>query len=195
MYGWMVDYFFNGYESFNLEAGKIMLAPYLNDPACFTKKRLSIQKRLEGIKSLVPGTLAPDFKFSGTDGNMTSFHGFSTNAKFKLVLFWSADCEHCMEMVDKLYPWQQKEEIKPLIEVFAISLDEGKTEMPKWEVAKQRLKNWRHILANGGVNSTEANAYFVLSTPVMVLVDSKTNKIIGIPDSFNKLVKLVKKGM
>lgn len=194
MYGWMVDYFFNGYESFNLEAGMIMLAPYLNDPRCLTKKRLAIQKRLEGIKSLVPGTLAPDFSFSNTNGAPVSFREFSTTAKFKLVLFWSADCEHCMEMVDKLYPWQQNEDIKPLIEVFAISLDESQTEIPKWELAKQRLGNWRHILAIGGVNSMEANKYFVLSTPVMVLVDSKTNEIIGIPDSFNKLVKLVKKG-
>ena len=35
------------------------------------------------------------------------------------------------------------------------------------------LPGWKHILTNGGVNSPEANSYFILATPVMVLVDAR----------------------
>src|SRR4030042_4023357 len=51
VYGWMVDYFFNGYEGFNIEKGIKMLEPYLADPNCLTTKRQEINRRLEGIES------------------------------------------------------------------------------------------------------------------------------------------------
>jgi hypothetical protein len=60
VYGWMVDYFFNGYESINIESGIKMLAPYLDDPNCLTSKRETILIRLEKIKTLVPKTTTPN---------------------------------------------------------------------------------------------------------------------------------------
>ena len=49
VYGWMVDYFFNGYESMNIEKGISMLEPYINDPNCMTYKRTEINRRIIGI--------------------------------------------------------------------------------------------------------------------------------------------------
>jgi len=61
VYGWMVDYFYRGFESFNMQSGIQMLETYANDPHCLTKKRLAIQKRLEGMKNMMVGRIAPDF--------------------------------------------------------------------------------------------------------------------------------------
>lgn len=186
VYGWMVDYFYNGYEGFNIASGIKMLEPYLQDPRCLTTKRLEIEKRLQGIESIRPGTIAPDF--ATTDGGKpVQFHQYKTSSPYKLVLFWSADCQHCKELVEKLYPWYQSIGGKKLMDVFAISLDFTDVEIKAWEDAKGKLGGWKHSMAKGGINSPEANAYYVLATPVMILVDSKTNKIVALPETIDQL--------
>jgi thiol-disulfide isomerase/thioredoxin len=186
----MVDYFFNGYESMNIQAGITMLEPYIKDPNCLTYKRREIEKRVTGIQSITPGTKAPDFTFTDEKGKTQSFADYKTSSKYKLVLFWSADCEHCEAVVNELYKWHQSNSSK--IDVFALSLDESDTEIPKWEVRHKQLTGWNHILTQGGINSKEAEAYFILSTPTMFLVDSKTNEIISSPASFDELMEVVK---
>ena len=214
LYGWMVDYFYNGYESTNMPAGIKMLEPYINDTACLTTKRQAIEKRLKGIKTLTIGTLAPDFMLKDDAGNDVLFSKYKSvrhceggtarpefisgteaiSAKYKLLLFWSADCSHCKELVGKLYTWYNQQPVNtpngasyPLVEVFALSLDESETEIPIWQNAITQLPGWKHIRCEGGINSPEANAYFILSTPVMFLIDNKTNKICAIPENTDKL--------
>ncbi|MCU0371211.1 MAG: DUF5106 domain-containing protein, partial [Bacteroidales bacterium] len=56
VYGWMVDYFYRGYETNGIDAGMKILEPYLDDPKCMTSKRQEISRRLKGIETLVPGS-------------------------------------------------------------------------------------------------------------------------------------------
>jgi thiol-disulfide isomerase/thioredoxin len=191
VYGWMVDYFYKGYESTNMPAGIKMLEPYLNDTTCLTTKRQAIEKRLKGIKTLTIGTLAPDFTLKDDAGKDVLFSKYKTNSRYKLLLFWSADCGHCKDLVSKLYPWWQQLSDKTLVEVFALSLDDTDTEIPIWQNAITQLQGWKHIRCEGGVNSPEANAYFILSTPVMFLIDNKTNKICAIPENVQQLINIV----
>lgn len=185
-YGWMVDYFFNGYESMNIQSGITMLEQYTKDPNCITYKRKEIEKRVTGIQTLKEGSGAPDFSFTDENGKTQNFLKYATSAKYKLVIFWSADCEHCEEIVNELYAWHKNNKSK--IDIFALSLDESDTEIPKWEIRHKQLTGWNHILTKGGINSKEAESYYILSTPTLFLVDSKTNKIISSPDSFNELM-------
>ncbi len=99
VYGWMVDYFYNGYESFNLSKGMLMLKEHIDNPRCLTSKKQQIKKRLEGMARLTEGTLSPDFMLTDAHGKGFTFHTFKGTTKYKLLLFWSADCEHCKEMV------------------------------------------------------------------------------------------------
>lgn len=192
IYGWMVDYFYNGYESFNIQPGIQMLSTYLDDPNCLTAKRQAILKRVEGMKTLLPGTLAPDISFKDLTGNTTSLHGYKVKAKYKLVLFWSADCPHCMELVNKLYSFWQQPGMKENIAIIAVSLDDTETEVAEWTSAIKILPGWTHHLTKGGVNSPEANSYFILATPVMVLVDATNNQIVSMPESVEQLEKEMK---
>ncbi len=189
-YGWMVDYFFNGYESMNIQSGITMLEQYTKDPNCKTYKRKEIEKRVTGIQTLTEGTVAPDFTFTDATGKTLNFLSYKTTAKYKLVIFWSADCEHCEALVNKLYQWHQDNKNK--IDIFALSLDESDTEIPKWEIRHKQLTGWNHILTKGGINSPEAESYFILSTPTMFLVDSKTNKIISSPVDLEGITEFVK---
>jgi hypothetical protein len=194
IYGWMVDYFYNGYESFNITAGIKMLGPYLNDTNCLTKKRLAIEKRLEGMKTLLTGTLAPDFKIKDSSGNTIYFRDYKTNCHYKLLLFWSADCGHCKALVNELYTWYKQISDNQLVDVFALSLDETETEIPAWQKAIAQLQGWKHIRCEGGINSREANAYFILSTPVLILVDAQTNKICATPENVQQLNNFITTG-
>jgi len=192
IYGWMVDYFFNGYETNNIQAGTAMLEPYLNDPNCLTSKRQAILKRLEGMETLVPGVMAPDFTITDKTGKKISFLNYQVDKPYKLVLFWGADCAHCRELVDKLYPWYQKAENKEKLDVFAISTDDTEEESKAWDHVIKNMTDWIHIPTKGGVNSKEANDYYILATPVMILVDAKTSAIVALPENINKLSSAMK---
>ncbi|PLX09811.1 MAG: alkyl hydroperoxide reductase [Marinilabiliales bacterium] len=188
-YGWMVDYFFNGYEMMNIQEGITMLEKYTKDPNCMTYKRKEIDKRVTGIQNLTDGAISPDFTFKDESGKDISFHNYKTKAPYKLVLFWSADCKHCHALITELFAWHKNNKSK--LEVFALSLDESDTEIPKWEKRIPELPGWIHILTQGGINSKEAESYYILSTPTMFLVDAKTNKIVASPMSFEELMKII----
>jgi len=187
VYGWMVDYFYKGYTGFNMAPGIKMLEPYLDDPRCLTSKKLEIEKRLQGIESIRPGMIAPDFTTKNDSGKPVQFLNYKTNARYKLVLFWSADCQHCKDLVKDLYPWYLQAGGKKVMEVFALSVDYTDTETKVWKEAIKKLSGWENFKAEGGINGPTASVYFVLGTPVMVLVDAKTNKIVALPETIEQL--------
>lgn len=102
-------------------------------------------------------------------------------------MFWSADCGHCLETVSSLYPWQQIAENQQKVSVVAISVDETETEVNAWNQKIQELSGWKHIRATEGIRSKAASDYFILATPVMILLDAKTKEIISLPASLSEL--------
>lgn len=191
VYGWMVDYFFNGYESFNIEKGIKMLQPYLDDPQCLTSRRQEINKRLKGIETLVPGISAPNIIMDDWEGNRFELNTFKTPKKNILLLFWSADCSHCTEIVKELYSLYLQPEIKQMVEIVAISVDETTTEVRAWEQKHIELMGWKHLRATEGIRSKAPNDYYILGIPVMILVNSETKKIIALPETIDQLKKLL----
>lgn len=93
-----------------------------------------------------------------------------------------------METVNALYPRQQQTDIQQKLRVVAISLDETETEIKSYNEKIKELKGWLHLHAAEGVRSKVAADYYVLATPVMVLLDAKTKKIVGVPDTLNELI-------
>jgi thiol-disulfide isomerase/thioredoxin len=189
VYGWMVDYFYRGFESNNMPQGMKVLQPYLDDPACLTSKRMEIERRLKGMETLVPGIKAPEFTLSDDAGKEFTFSKYRPVAKNLLIIFWSADCAHCMEEINQLYPWQQQAGISDKLEVIAVSLDESATEVAAWERKIKELKGWKHLRAKEGINSQIANDYFILATPVMVLINGLTGEITALPPNHQQIGK------
>ena len=187
VYGWMVDYFYRGYESNAIDAGMKALEPYLDDPGCLTTKRQEIERRLKGMENLVTGNNAPDFSLKDTTGNLFQLSKFKAPSKYVLVLFWSAGCSHCVETVDQLYPYQNTPEMRKKISVVAVSLDETDDEIKAWEKKVRQLSGWTHMRAPEGVRSKVAADYYVLATPVMVLLDAKTMNIVSTPNTVLEL--------
>ncbi|MCX6277951.1 MAG: thioredoxin family protein [Bacteroidetes bacterium] len=192
VYGWMVDYFYKGYESNAIDAGMKALQPYLDDPNCLTTKRQEIERRLKGMETLVTGAKAPDISLKDFEGNLFELNRYETKCKYILLLFWSADCSHCVETVDKIYPWQRQLDVQQKIDIIAISLDETDTEVKAWDKKITGLTGWKHIRAAEGVRSKVASDYYVLATPVMILLDAKTREIVASPNTLNELMTAIK---
>ena len=210
VYGWMVDYFYTGYESYNIEEGMAMLEQHINNPNCLTLKKQQIAKRIEGMHKLIPGILAPNFIISDNEGKNFEFHKFKGNADYKLLLFWSADCSHCVELVNEIASLPSvarndkgaahhndnesviaRHEVpkQSQLDIIAVGLDETESGTQKWETIIAGLSGWKHLHAKEGVNSLVANDYFILSTPVMFLIGNENNVIISIPNNFDELIK------
>ncbi len=187
VYGWMVDYFYRGFESNNLPTGMKVLEPYLEDPNCLTSKRMEIERRLKGMQTLVVGSKAPDISLKDAEGKTFELNAYNPDTKYILLFFWSADCSHCIETVDAVYPWQQLDEVKQKISVVGISLDETETEVKAWEQKTKSLGGWKQLRAPDGVRSKVAADYYVLATPVMILIDAKTKEIVSLPATFLEL--------
>ncbi len=192
VYGWMVEYFYRGYETNGINAGIKALEPYLNDSNCLTSKRQEISRRLKGMETLVPGSKASDISMKDQEGTLFELYKLEIQSKYVLILFWSADCSHCMEVVDKLYPLQQQPDLSQNIQVVAISLDDMETGITAWEKKTAKLKCWKHLHADDGIRSKVAVDYYVLATPVMILLDAKTKEIVATPNTMNELMKYLK---
>ena len=189
VYGWMVDYFYNGYETYHIDKGMVMLQQHIDNPNCLTSKKQQIIKRLEGMSRLAPTALSPDFVSSDNQGNNFQFHKWKGPARYKLLLFWSTGCESCQQLVNGLTQWYNEPVNKRKLDIIAVSLDETETEVQKWKTAIITLPAWKHLHAKGGVNSPVANDYAILSTPVMFLIDSESNIIVSVPGNLVQLIK------
>ena len=87
VYGWMVDYFYKGFEANNIPAGMKALEPYLSDPNCLTSKRMEIERRLKGMETLVPGTIASEIMMAEANGNLFVLSTFNPSTKYILYSF------------------------------------------------------------------------------------------------------------
>ncbi|MBL7072700.1 MAG: redoxin domain-containing protein [Candidatus Omnitrophica bacterium] len=191
VYGWMVDYFYKGYETYGIPEGMRVLEKHINNPNCHAEKKQQIIKRLEGMKRLFPGAVSPDFAASDNEGNNFEFHKWKGATAHKLLLFWSSDCVSCRNLAKELKQWQNHPENKEKIDIAAVSLDETETETRAWEKEIANFPGWKHLSVEGGINGPVANDYAVLSTPVMFLVSSKDNTIAAEPRDVDELTKFL----
>ena len=66
------------------------------------------------------------------------------------------------------------------------------TGITAWEKKTAKLKGWKHLHADDGIRSKVAVDYYVLATPVMILLDAKTKEIVATPNTMNELMKYLK---
>ncbi len=191
VYGWMVDYFYRGYEANGIDAGMKILEPYLDDPKCLTSKRLEIGRRLEGMKTLVAGSKAPEFLLKDNTGENFALYPYNPGTKYILLLFWAAGCSHCAETVGVLYPWSRQNGPGKKVSIVAISMDDSENDIKSWREKIKGLEGWKHLNAPEGVRSKVAADYFILSTPVMILLDAGTKEVVATPDTPKALVRIV----
>ncbi|MDM8162172.1 thioredoxin-like domain-containing protein [Labilibaculum sp. K2S] len=188
MYGWMVDYFYAGYESYAIDPGMKMLELHLNNPDCLTSKRQAIEKRLEGLKKMVIGAEAPAFEAQMADSLLFRFDGVPKEKNYGLLVFYDTTCGHCSQLMQELRNWYAKLENAVWFNIVSVALNENRQ---VWKSA-HRLEQfaWNDVWAPGGVNSEAAGKYFVLGTPMLYIVDPDL-KIVAMPKDMAEVEKFL----
>jgi thioredoxin-related protein len=184
VYGWMVDYFFRGYESYNITAGTAMLQKFIDDPRCLTPKKQEILRRLEGMEKMKVGSSAPGFEAEMFDGMKLRFDEVSKQKKYEMIVFYESDCGHCKELLKDLSDWYRVPENKVWFDIITVAMDDDRK---TWEQNYQLNKfEWHDVWAPGGVNSQVAKDYYVLSTPVVYIID-KQMKVSALPQNIEEI--------
>ncbi len=188
VYGWMVDYFYRGFEANAIDAGIKMLQPYIDDPNCPSNKKAQVGQRLQAMQSLAPGSIAPNIQLKDINNKPFDLNTYKSNTEYLLLLFWSAGCSHCTELVKELKPFYEQAIVQKKMELIAVSLDQASADIKAWNQYLPQLKTWKHLHATEGMGSKVARDYFILSTPQMFLVDAKTKQLLAAPNDMQGLL-------
>lgn len=189
VYGWIVDYFYNGYETYNITRGLEMLEKFSADPRCHTSRKAEIARRTEGIKKLVPGVKVNNILVHNFDDIEETIQVDSCKKNYWLLVFYESDCGHCIDLLAGLLKWYKVAENQVWLDVVSIALDRTRED---WEPAfTANAFPWTDRYASEGINSKAASDYYVLSAPYMYLVDNK-GILVSIPNTVEELDGIIK---
>lgn len=190
VYGWMVDYFYNGYETYNITKGMAMLENNINNPRCLTSKKMAIAKRIEGLNTLVPGVTVSDILVHNFDDREEIVNITKCDKEFRLLVFYDSECSHCTDLLAELRKWYELPANSAQFDIVSIALDRTRE---VWEPAfTANAFPWMDRYAPGGINSQAASDYYVLSAPYMYVVD-KDGVLLSIPTTIEELDGMMKK--
>ena len=189
MYAFVFNYLVQGFEHYHFDEVLLHIATNYNVPGqCENNDEDSdIYQRLEKYKKMAVGNVVPDIVLPNIEGKIMSLS--KINANYKLVLFWSSKCSHCMRLLPKLKKWYKNIDNKNLV-IFSVSLDDNKENL---EQALTMLNlPWTVVTDFNGWDNAAAIDYNIYATPTMFLLD-KNNKILAKPITYNGLKRSVKK--
>jgi len=188
VYGWMVDYFYNGYETYNIVSGMKMLEQHLNNPDCLTSRRLAIAKRLEGIKNLIPGVKVRNVMVHTVADREETIMMSTCDKAYRLLVFYDSECDHCRDLLATLRKWYALPDNSKKLEVVSVSVDNI---FALWKPAfTANAFPWTDRYAPGGINSKAASDYYVLSAPNMFLVN-KNGTLVGSPNTVEEMMLMM----
>ena len=188
VYKFLLDYFVGGFDKYNFDDVITYIADNFQDPyACEDQARkTSLQKKLENFKKIAVGKTAPDIEVPDQKGKIIRLSDI--RAEYTLLVFWSSQCGHCIEMMPKLKEFYDKQ--KPVrMEVMAVALDTSRSEWSSF--IKQEKLNWLNTSELKGFASKSVDTYNIFATPTMFLLD-REKKIISKPISYRELEEALK---
>ena len=133
---------------------------------------------LKKFKSTSLGTVAPDFSFEKTYGDVTTKTKLSAlnTAHQYIIVFWSSGCSHCLVEIPQLQKFIKLQK-KGKLQVIAIGL-EDKPE--NWKSIIKTYPEFINVLGLGKWTNKLGVLYNVNATPTYFILD-KDKKIIAKP--------------
>ena len=129
---------------------------------------IDLRERVELLKKLAVGKIAPDFVMNDPDGNPVKFSDVYSKNEVTLLDFWAAWCGPCRaenpNVVAVFNDYKDKG-----FTVFGVSLDRTKDDWLK-AIADDGL-TWTHVSDLAYWNNAAAQMYAVNSIPSSLLVD------------------------
>ncbi len=136
---------------------------------------VQLKERVELLRNVAVGKIAPDFTQNDANGNPVKFSDIYSQNEVTLLDFWASWCQPCRAENPNVVAVYNDYKDKGFT-VFGVSLDQDKA---SWLKAIEMDKlNWTQVSDLAYWNNVVANEYGVNSIPSSLLVD-KTGKIIG----------------
>jgi peroxiredoxin len=183
VYKFLLDYFVGGFDKYHFDAVITYMADNFQDPySCEDQARKTqLQKKLDNFKKISIGKTAPDIAIPDTKGKI--IHLSDIKSEYTLLVFWSSECGHCVQMMPQLKELYDKQKPKRW-EVMTVSIDTSRNEWVTF-IREQKL-NWLNGSDLKGFNSEPADEYNIFATPTMFLLD-RDKKILAKPISYREL--------
>ncbi|MCX6245097.1 MAG: redoxin domain-containing protein [Bacteroidetes bacterium] len=183
VYKFLLDYFVGGFDKYHFDAVITYIADNFQDPfSCEDQARKTqLQKKLENFKKISIGKIAPDIVVPDPKGKPIRLS--EIKSEYTLLVFWSSECGHCVQMMPQLKELYDKQKPKRW-EVMTVSIDTSRTEWATF-LREQKL-SWLNGSELKGFNSVSADEYNIFATPTMFLLD-REKKILAKPISYREL--------
>ncbi|HYQ55741.1 MAG TPA: TlpA disulfide reductase family protein [Draconibacterium sp.] len=136
---------------------------------------IEIKNRIEKMKILAVGKIAPDFTQNDTEGNPVKFSDIYSKNELTLIDFWAAWCGPCRAENPNVVSTYQKYKDQGF-GVLGVSLDQDKAAWLK--AIEDDGLTWNHVSDLAYWNNAAAELYAVRSIPASFLVD-KNGKIVA----------------
>ena len=128
--------------------------------------------RVKNIMKVMPGQPFIDVSSPDTGGIARTLKEVVDRSKCTLLLFWSSECSHCRDEMPYIKEYYAKYHDKGL-GIYAVSLDPDPEKWKKF-IADKGL-TWTNVITSQRADPNPAIEYMSVSTPTMVLIDSKGN--------------------
>ena len=193
--GWMIDYLFEGLSASGLDEGFPMLASHLAGRESLSSRTDDIFRKAAAMGRLQTGMQAPDVAIPIDGSAGIPLHAICAGKPLTLLLFWSATCQHCTDLIAQLGPYTKEPSVSQKLQVVAVSVDREPHALEVWQRLKTGLTHWTHAISPEGVKGEPARSFGVLGTPQMFLLEGREARVLGVPETFDRLLELCRNGL
>ncbi len=179
VYNFLMQYLIEGFDMYGFDRVISHIAEnYEPAGTCVDEERKSeLEKRMENLRRLAVGNIAPDIIIEGILGNKTTLADIDKD--LTVILFWASWCPHCNSMIPGLKELYHAPRL-PDFEILAISID---TSASDYSMAlAMNTTPWINYAEFKGWNSKAAEDYSIYATPTMFILD-RNRKILARPVS------------
>ncbi|OYT12114.1 MAG: hypothetical protein B6I18_01880 [Bacteroidetes bacterium 4572_112] len=183
VYEYCLDLFFRTFETSIYENVMVHLIddyylPYYSLSGVNTTYYSHLSER---IKALKPGKKSPNIILKDTSGVLHNL--YETDAKAKMIVFYSSDCPHCEDALPGLLEIFTMYQEQGLI-AYGIAIDDDK-ELWKREIRKFSM-NWTSVSDLKGLLSPYMDEFNIRTTPYIMILN-KDNIIMKKPSDTNEI--------
>ena len=170
MYAFVLEYMLKGFAALGMDAvtDYLLNYPQLSEGDITVEEGIMLDSISEPYQKVRVGVKAPDI--SGITINGEPYRLYDSQAKCKIVFFWSTECEYCHDFLTSI---RKNLDLENDFELVTVALAESQKEAER-TVKKMRLPG-HHFYEAERWEGKIIKDYHVFSTPTVFVLDSDNN--------------------